>query len=160
VKSVFINLKKLRGINASPLRIDCNNDWFENPVYGHGGEMMRPLVCVFLALVAVMEPNGIAAFGQAMDIEILDTKGYRVSKLLGNPVFNEQDERIGKVDDIIMTREGSVILAAQVGPFVGVPSKIVLFPFIALNIDERNSRIIARDASKDRLKRMAAFVYP
>src|ERR1700730_17154178 len=117
-------------------------------------------ICAFLVAIAFLGPGQISAFGQAMDIEILDTKGYRTSKLIGGPVFNERDEKIGKIDEIIMTRDGSFILAAEVGQFIGVPSKIVLFPFIRLDIDEKNSKIVARDAYKEQLKKMAAFVYP
>jgi hypothetical protein len=116
--------------------------------------------CAFLVAIALLGSTQISAFGQAFDIQILDTKGYRTSKLIGGAVFNDRDETIGKVDEIIMTVEGSFILAVQVGPFIGVPSKTVLFPFIQLDVDNKNSKIVARDASKDQLKKMAAFVFP
>ena len=120
----------------------------------------KHLICAVLSAFVLLGVSQTQAFGQIMDIEILDTKGYRASKLMGSPVFNESEEKIGKVDDIILTREGMYILAAQIGPFIGVQTKIVLFPFTRIEIDEKNSKIVVMDASKDQLKKMAAFVYP
>jgi hypothetical protein len=122
--------------------------------------LVRAAIGFFLATLAVIELSARPATAQAFDLIILDTKGYRTSKLIGNPVFNEGDEKIGSIKEIIMTTEGSFIVAAEVGPFIAERSKIVLFPFISVQIDEKTSKIIARDASRDQLKKMAAFVFP
>ena len=102
----------------------------------------------------------IPAFGQAMDIAILDTRGYRASKLIGQPVFNEAGDQVGKVDEILLTTVGDSIFAVQVGPYIGARNRLVLFPFYKVEIDSKNSRIVATQASKEDLKKMAAFVYP
>jgi sporulation protein YlmC with PRC-barrel domain len=122
--------------------------------------LIRACAVLFLSVLAIMELNPSPAIAQAFDIVILDTRGYRTSKLFGNPVFNERDEKIGSIQEIIMTTEGNFILAAEIGPFIGERSKIVLFPYLQIEIDERTSRVVARDATKDRLKKMAAFVFP
>jgi sporulation protein YlmC with PRC-barrel domain len=122
--------------------------------------LIRAGAVLFLSVLAIMELNSSPAIAQAFDIVILDTKGYRTSKLFGNPVFNERDEKIGSIKELIMTTEGSFILAAEIGPFIGERSKIVLFPYLQIEIDDRTSRVVARDATKDRLKKMAAFVFP
>ncbi len=114
----------------------------------------------FLATLAVVELSARPVIAQAFDIVILDTKGYRTSKLIGKPVFNEADEKIGSIKEIIMTTDGSFIVAADVGPFIAERSKIVLFPFLRVEIDEKTSKIVAKDASRDQLKKMAAFVFP
>lgn len=121
---------------------------------------VKAAIGFFLANLVLIELNTCPVFAQAFDIVILDTKGYRTSKLIGNPVFNEGDEKIGIIKEIIMTTEGSFIVAADVGPFVAERSKIVLFPFISVQIDEKTSKIVARDASRDQIKKMAAFVFP
>jgi sporulation protein YlmC with PRC-barrel domain len=127
---------------------------------GAPAHLIRACAVLFLSVLAIMELNPSPATAQAFDIVILDTRGYRTSKLFGNPVFNERDEKIGSIKEIIMTTEGNLILAAEIGPFIGERSKIVLFPYLQIEIDERTSRVVARDATKDRLKKMAAFVFP
>jgi sporulation protein YlmC with PRC-barrel domain len=121
---------------------------------------VRAAIGFILATLAVIELSARPVIAQAFDIFILDTKGYRTSKLIGSPVFNERDEKIGSVKEIIMTTAGSFIVAADVGPYVAERSKIVLFPFLRVEIDEKTSKIVARDASRDQLKKMAAFVFP
>jgi sporulation protein YlmC with PRC-barrel domain len=81
------------------------------------------------------------ATAQAFDIIILDAEGYETSSLFGNPIFNEQDEKIGSIKEIIMTTDGNCILAAEIGPIIGERRKTVLFPYL-------------------RIKKMAAFGFP
>ena len=116
------------------------------------------ICCLLSALNTYLGP--LPAFGQAMDIEILDTRGYRTSKLIGKPVFNEDSQEIGKVDEILLTTVGDAIFVVQVGPYIGARNRLVLFPFNQIKIDSKNSRIVATSALKDDLKKMAAFVYP
>jgi hypothetical protein len=47
--------------------------------------------------------------------------GYRASKVIGNSVLNDENETIGKIDDLLLTRDGNepyVILS--IGGFLGM----------------------------------------
>jgi sporulation protein YlmC with PRC-barrel domain len=118
------------------------------------------IAVAFCCLSGAITIHPLPAFGQAMDIAILDTRGYRTSKLIGQPVFNEEGQKIGKVDEIVLTLVGDTIFVVQIGPYIGVHNRLVLFPFSQIKIDNKTSRIVATSASKDDLKKMAAFIFP
>ena len=79
--------------------------------------LVRAAIGFFLATLAVIELSARPVIAQAFDIVILDTKGYRTSKLFGNPVFNERDEKIGSIKEIIMTTEGKFHTRGRNRPF-------------------------------------------
>ncbi|EPY00264.1 hypothetical protein K678_16981 [Magnetospirillum fulvum MGU-K5] len=84
--------------------------------------------------------------------------GYRTSKVVGSAVYNEQDQVVGKVDDLIVTPSETVPFAVlSVGGFLGVGSKYVVVPYSALEV--RDKKIILRDATKENLKSLPEFKY-
>jgi sporulation protein YlmC with PRC-barrel domain len=113
-------------------------------------------LCCLLGVFGTTPPR--IAQGQAIDI--LETRGYRMSQLIGKPVFNKRNDRIGKLDEILLTVGGEVIFVVQIGPYIGVQNRLVLFPRIRIDIEEGTGKITASMASKDELKKMAAFFYP
>jgi hypothetical protein len=84
--------------------------------------------------------------------------GYRTSRVVGSDVVNEQDIEIGRIDDLIVTREGNVPYAVlSVGGFLGIDSKFVIVPFTSIEI--RNTRMMFRGATKEALEKLPAFHY-
>jgi hypothetical protein len=83
--------------------------------------------------------------------------GYRTSKLAGRTVVNDLNEKIGTVDDVIVTKEHDIFVPVQVGGFLGVGSRLVVLPFDAFKIDDR--KIVLPNASKEQLKKLADFKY-
>ena len=68
-------------------------------------------------------------------------KGLRASKLIGTAVYNDQNTKIGSVDDLILTDEDKVVLAIiSVGGFLGIGSKLVAIPYDQLHRD--NDKVI------------------
>ena len=52
--------------------------------------------------------------------------GLRISKLIGAAIYNEANEKIGTVDDLILTSEDKAVVAViQVGGFLGAGGKLV-----------------------------------
>ena len=45
--------------------------------------------------------------------------GYRTSKLAGRTVVNDLNEKIGTLDDVIVTKEHDIFIPVQVGGFWG-----------------------------------------
>ena len=79
-------------------------------------------------------------------------------QVLGRPVFNDNDEKIGTIDDIIVSPTKSVSYAiVGVGGFLGVAKHDV-----AVSVDQFNDRggkLVLAGASKEALKSMPPFEY-
>src|ERR1700720_4120669 len=71
-------------------------------------------------------------------VEADDVAGaYRASELMGAAVVNDQDERIGTIDDFIIGRDDSVLFAVlQIGGFLGLGGRLVAVPYESLVITE------------------------
>jgi sporulation protein YlmC with PRC-barrel domain len=83
----------------------------------------------------------------------------RASKVVGASVYNDQDQSIGSVDDVLMNdndhKAGTAVIS--VGGFLGMGSKLVSVPFDQLKID--NDRIVMPGATKASLEGMPEYRY-
>jgi sporulation protein YlmC with PRC-barrel domain len=79
-------------------------------------------------------------------------------KILGKAVYNDKNEKIGVVDDLIITPDKSVSYAIiGAGGFLGMAKHDVAVPVGQLKEDK--GRIVLAGATKDALKAMPKFVY-
>ena len=84
--------------------------------------------------------------------------GVRASKLIGSAVYSDQNERIGSVDDLVMTDANKITVAVvSVGGFLGMGSKLVAVPFDQLKRD--GDHVVLQGATKDTLNGMPNLVY-
>jgi hypothetical protein len=84
--------------------------------------------------------------------------GYRTSKLVGAAVKNAAGDTVGKIDDLIVSRNDKLLYAVvSVGGFLGVGSKLVAVPYASLQVDQKN--LVLPNASKDQLKALPEFKY-
>jgi sporulation protein YlmC with PRC-barrel domain len=84
--------------------------------------------------------------------------GYRASKLLHTDVYNDKNEKIGKVDDLIISTDGTLSIAVlNVGGFLGLAKHLVVVP--VRNFKQFAPKAILPNASKDQLKALPAFEY-
>ena len=83
----------------------------------------------------------------------------RASKVVGASVYNEQNQSIGSVDDVLMSdndhKAGTAIIS--VGGFLGMGSKLVSVPFDQLKIE--NNKILMPGATKASLEGMPDYHY-
>ena len=87
-------------------------------------------------------------------------EAYRASKLIGASVVNEKDEKIGSVDDLIVTPADRVLFAViSVGGFLGINGRLVAVPYSSLTVDEKGGKVTLPGATKDALTKMPAFHY-
>jgi hypothetical protein len=64
--------------------------------------------------------------------------GWRSSQIVGVTVYNDRDERIGTVDDLIVGQDGRISEAElSVGGFLGLGAKLVAVPYGQLRFEER-----------------------
>ena len=87
------------------------------------------------------------------------TRGWSAKKkILGKAVYNDAKQKVGTIDDLIITPEKSVSYAIiGVGGFLGMGKHDVAIPVNQLKADQ--DRIILPGATKDALKAMPTFEY-
>ena len=86
-------------------------------------------------------------------------KGWSVKKqILGKDVYNEAGEKIGEIEDIIVTPNKSVSYAiVGVGGFLGIASHDVAVP--VGRFKQLAGRVVLQGATKDALKAIPKFEY-
>ncbi len=84
--------------------------------------------------------------------------GFRVSKVLGATVANEAGEKVGTIDDLIVTPGYKVPYAVlSVGGFLGVGTSLVVVPYDAMKAGDKN--MVLPGATRDSLKMLPEFNY-
>jgi sporulation protein YlmC with PRC-barrel domain len=77
-------------------------------------------------------------------------------KLLGHEVYNDKNEKIGEIDDIIVSPKKTVSWAIiGVGGFLGIASKDVAIPMDHLHFN--GDKLILPGATKEQLKALPPF---
>ncbi len=87
--------------------------------------------------------------------------GRRASKVIGSAVYNENNESIGEIDDILIPPGGSAPVAViSVGGFLGIGAKLVAVPYDRLNMAANsNGRWTLAGATKESLGSLPTFTY-
>ena len=79
-------------------------------------------------------------------------------QILGQPVFNDKDERIGSIDDIIVAPDKAVSYAIiNAGGFTGLSKHDVAIPVSQLKLADK--KLVLAGATKDALKASPPFEY-
>jgi len=110
-------------------------------------------------------PDTAAAQAQApqtIDLVKIDVQklaaGYRASKVIGSNVFNDADETIGKIDDLLVSTDGNQpFVVLSVGGFLGMGSRLVVVPYSSLMFG--NNKVILPNVNKDGLMMLPEFKY-
>src|SRR3981081_3353617 len=76
---------------------------------------------------------------------------YRASKVIGSSVLNDSNETIGKIDDLLVTRDGKEPYAVlSIGGFLGMGTHMVVVRYDSLKFAD--NKIVLPGGSKDGLK--------
>lgn len=99
---------------------------------------------------------------QTVDIAKVDVQkvaaGYRASKVIGSSVLNDANETIGKIDDLLVTRDGKEPYAVlSIGGFLGMGTHMVVVRYDSLKFAD--NKIVLPGGTKDGLKMLPAFQY-
>jgi sporulation protein YlmC with PRC-barrel domain len=93
-------------------------------------------------------------------VELNDViNGWSVQRqLLGQSVYNDKDEKIGKIEDIILNQDRSASYGiVSTGGFLGIGAHDVAIP--AKQLQLKNERLVLPGASKETLRAMPPFEY-
>jgi len=110
-------------------------------------------------LVAHVNAQGIP---QTVEIAKVDVQtvaaGYRASKVIGSNILNDANETIGKIDDLLVTRNGKDPYAVlSVGGFLGMGTHMVVVRYDSLKFAD--NKILLPGGTKDGLKMLPKFEY-
>jgi hypothetical protein len=87
----------------------------------------------------------------------------RASKIIGSSVYNEKDEKVGSVDDLLIDKDGKLKAVLSVGGFLGMGAKYVEVPYSNLTFGntQQNSdnRVVLRGATKESLQSETPYSY-
>jgi len=99
-----------------------------------------------------------AVLGVTVAETLLVAKGYRASKLLNKDVYNDMGDKIGKVDDLVLSPDGTLSTAVvNVGGFLGMGKHLVAIP--VRQFAHIAPKAVLPKASKEELKALPKFEY-
>jgi hypothetical protein len=127
--------------------------------------MKKTVLLAGAALIgaAFVIPHAMAqGTSQTIELTKVDTQtvaaGYRASKVIGSSVMNDANETIGKIDDLLVTRDGKEPYAVlDIGGFLGIGTHMVVVRYDSLKFADK--KIVLPGGSKDGLKMLPAFEY-
>jgi hypothetical protein len=117
------------------------------------------------ALVSAMLVSSLPlpVLSQGVELMVVDVhsvpEGYRASKLIGSSVVNDQNEKVGTVEDIIIGRDKVLFAVLQVGGFLHIGGRMVAVPFESLVLEDNGTKIKLPGAKQEALKKLPEFKY-
>ena len=111
------------------------------------------------SLAAHLNAQGVQQSVQIAKVDVQTVEGgYRASMVIGSSVVNDADQSIGKIDDLLITRDGKEPYAVlSIGGFLGIDAKLVVIRYDSLNFVGK--KIVLPGGSKDQLNMLPAFEY-
>lgn len=83
----------------------------------------------------------------------------RTSKVIGSTVYDDHNNSIGTVDDILLSQtQHTPNVVLSVGGFLGIGNKLVEVPFNKLKIN-KDGHVVLPGATKDSLKALNSYRY-
>jgi PRC-barrel domain len=129
-------------------------------------KMQKTVVAGVLSVMMAVAAGNVAAqvagsttIGVSPDEVKTLARGWSAKKqILGKPVYNDQDERVGEVEDLIIALDKSLSYAILgVGGFLGLGTYHVAVP--VSQFTSGDGKIVLPGATKDTLKAMPPFIY-
>jgi hypothetical protein len=86
-------------------------------------------------------------------------KGYRGSRLEVRAVWNDKQERIGTIVDLLVYRDLPAAVILEVGGFLGLNAHLVAVPLKSLMLDETGGSIVLPGATRKALADFPEFTF-
>jgi sporulation protein YlmC with PRC-barrel domain len=124
---------------------------------------MHILILAGIALTAPTISHAQVAGSTLIGVSVAETRdvstGWSAKRtILGQPVFNDKDERVGSIDDIIIAPDKAVSYAIiNAGGFTGLTKHDVAIPVSQLK--SVDNKLVLAGATKEALKAIPPFEY-
>ena len=124
---------------------------------------MAAVAVSFLVLVpggyAAAQVAGSTTVGVAVEEMKAVALGWSVKRqILGQAVYNEQKQRVGKIDDLIIAPDTAVsFVIVGAGGFVGLGRHDVAIP--ATQLKQQDGKFVLPGATKEAIKALPRFEY-
>jgi sporulation protein YlmC with PRC-barrel domain len=124
---------------------------------------MHILVLVSTILISPASSHAQVAGTTLLGVTVTElqevAKGWSVKHtILGQPVYNDNKERVGTVDDIIVTPDKAISYAiVNAGGFLGLAKHDVAIPVSQFKLVDK--KLVLPGATKDALKASPEFQY-
>ena len=117
---------------------------------------MKPMTAKALfVLAALVAP--LAAFAQApRGNPMLADHAMSTSRIIGMPVYNDINQQIGVIEDVIVRPSGEPMAVLSVGKFVG-HDKMVAVPMHEVAM--QSGKLVMAGGTKEMLEQMASYSY-
>ena len=127
--------------------------------------MNKSMLLASAAMISVaLLSAGVAAQGTPQTVELVKvdvqklSAGYRSSQVVGSSVVNDANETIGKIDDLLVSRDGKRPYAVlSIGGFLGMGTRLVVVPYDTLKFSD--NKVILPGGTKEGLKLLPEFKY-
>ena len=127
--------------------------------------MKKTMMVVSAALASIVllsDPAAAQGTSQTIDIAKVDVQklsaGYRASKVIGSNVLNDANETIGKIDDVLVSPDGTApYTVLSIGGFLGMDTHLVVVPYDSLKLVD--NKIVLPGGTKQTLKMLPEFKY-
>ncbi len=113
----------------------------------------------FVVLAASANAQGVPQTVAITKVDVQKVEaGYQASKVIGSSVLNDANQTIGKIDDLLVTRDGKEPYAVlSVGGFLGMDTHMVVVRYDSLKFTD--NKIMLPGGTKDGLRMLPAFQY-
>lgn len=114
-------------------------------------------ICSFFLISGAGAQEGDNLGASKEETELL-AHGWRMSKLRNADVHNDAKEKIGTLDDFIVTKDGKLVMAiVDLGGFLGYGDYKVAVP--VHRFSQIVPKVILPGATKEKLKKLPRFDY-
>ena len=124
---------------------------------------MHILILASIALTAPTISHAQVAGSTLLGVSVAEMRDVSLGwsakrQILGQPVFNDKDERVGSIDDIVIAPDKAVSYAIiNAGGFTGLTKHDVAIPVSQLKLVD--NKLVLAGATKEALKASPPFEY-
>jgi sporulation protein YlmC with PRC-barrel domain len=144
----------LAGLLASPVLAQAKTTQTQQPAPGMNAPAATNGTNITAGSVALPLPRNPI---------MTDHGGLRASKIIGTPVYNDNGQKIGTIDDLVIGLNNDLHAVISVGGFLDTGNKMVALPFDQLQFGTTTAtpeaRVIAPGVTREVLNNLPPFHY-
>ncbi len=107
--------------------------------------------------------RGTASMPSDRNPVLADSGDARASRIIGSAVYNDHNDKLGTIDDLVIGKDNKLTAVLSVGGYLGMGKKLISVPYNSLKFGDTtagsDNRVVMTGATKDSLKSMAEYHY-